>query len=66
MGFKQQALYCYRKVYSLDPTNVHALWDRALLAKDMKEFKIVGVLFITPHPAFFTYLHRHAAPFWPS
>ena len=40
-GYNQQALYCYRKVYSLDPTNVDALWDRASLAKDMGDFKTV-------------------------
>ncbi|PFH45985.1 hypothetical protein AMATHDRAFT_8403 [Amanita thiersii Skay4041] len=39
MGFKQQALYCYRKVYSLDPTNVDALWDRASLAQEMGDLK---------------------------
>jgi general transcription factor 3C polypeptide 3 (transcription factor C subunit 4) len=44
MGYNQQALYCYRKVYSLDPTNVHALWERALLAKNIGEHKTVGVV----------------------
>ena len=39
MGLKQQALYCYRKAYSLDPTNVDALWDRASLAVEMGELK---------------------------
>ncbi|KAF8332446.1 hypothetical protein F5887DRAFT_996848 [Amanita rubescens] len=39
VGLKQQALYCYRKVYSLDPTNVDALWDRASLAVEMGELK---------------------------
>jgi len=38
-GYNQQALYCYRKVYSLDPSNVDALWDRASLAKEMGEFR---------------------------
>lgn len=35
MGFSKQALYCYSKAYSLDPTNVDALWDRAILAKEI-------------------------------
>ncbi|KIJ97070.1 hypothetical protein K443DRAFT_10140 [Laccaria amethystina LaAM-08-1] len=38
-GYNQQALYCYRKVYSLDPTNVDALWDRASLAKEIGDFR---------------------------
>jgi len=37
-GYNQQALDCYRKVYSLDPSNVDALWDRESLAKEMGEF----------------------------
>ena len=36
-GYNQQVLYCYRKVYSLDPSNVDALWDRASLAKEIFE-----------------------------
>lgn len=43
-GYNQQALYCYRKVYSLDPMNVDALWDRASLAKEIGDFKIVSTL----------------------
>lgn len=39
MGYNQQALYCYRKVYSLDPTNIQALWERAVLAKSIGDFK---------------------------
>ncbi|RDB18196.1 Transcription factor tau subunit sfc4 [Hypsizygus marmoreus] len=39
LGYNQQALYCYRKVYSLDPTNVDALWDRASLAKETGDLK---------------------------
>ncbi|KAI9512391.1 TPR-like protein [Russula earlei] len=35
MGFNQQALYCYGKVHSLDPSNLNALWDRAALAKEI-------------------------------
>jgi hypothetical protein len=41
-GYNQQALYCYRKVYSLDPTNVDALWDRASLAKETGDLKTVN------------------------
>ncbi|PCH42829.1 TPR-like protein [Wolfiporia cocos MD-104 SS10] len=40
LGSNQQALYCYGKIYSLDPTNVNALWDRATLAKEIGELKI--------------------------
>ncbi|ESK86429.1 TPR-like protein [Moniliophthora roreri MCA 2997] len=39
LGYHQQALYCYRKVYSLDPSNVDALWDRAVLAKEIGDLK---------------------------
>ncbi|KAF8636092.1 hypothetical protein AX17_003797 [Amanita inopinata Kibby_2008] len=39
VGYKQQALYCYRKLYSLDPTNVDALWDRASLATELGDLK---------------------------
>ncbi|KAL9710688.1 transcription factor TFIIIC subunit tfc4 [Leucoagaricus gongylophorus] len=46
MGYNQQALYCYRKVYSLDPANVHALWERAVLAKNMGEFKTARNAFL--------------------
>ncbi|KAF9241292.1 hypothetical protein BU15DRAFT_73419 [Melanogaster broomeanus] len=44
LGFNQQALYCYTKLYSLDPTNVDALWDRATLAKEMNDLRTVSVL----------------------
>ncbi|KAJ7594254.1 hypothetical protein C8J56DRAFT_926291 [Mycena floridula] len=39
LGLNQQALYCYRKLYSLDPTNVDALWDRAALAKELGDLR---------------------------
>ena len=45
-GYNQQALYCYRKVYSLDPTNVDALWDRASLAKEMGDFRTARNAFL--------------------
>lgn len=41
MGFTKQALYCYSKAYSLDPTNVDALWDRAVLAKEVGQINTV-------------------------
>lgn len=41
MGLSKQALYCYSKAYSLDPTNVDALWDRAILAKEMGQMNTV-------------------------
>ncbi|TFK72655.1 TPR-like protein [Pluteus cervinus] len=54
LGFLQQALYCYRKVYALDPTNVDALWERASLAKQLRDFKTarnayVAILRRFPH-----------------
>ncbi|KAI0820756.1 TPR-like protein [Trametes gibbosa] len=39
LGYNQQALYCYGKMYHLDPTNVNALWDRASLAKEINDLK---------------------------
>ncbi|KAJ3836438.1 hypothetical protein F5878DRAFT_259541 [Lentinula raphanica] len=47
LGFNQQALYCYRKLYSLDPSNVDALWDRATLAKEIGELKIARQSFLS-------------------
>ena len=41
-GYNQQALYCYGKIYNLDPTNVGVLWDRAMLAKEIGELKVVS------------------------
>ena len=42
LGFIQQALYCYRKLSTLDPTNVDALWDRASLAKESGDLRTVS------------------------
>ncbi|TBU44059.1 TPR-like protein [Dichomitus squalens] len=39
LRYNQQALYCYGKICSLDPTNVSALWDRASLAKELGDMK---------------------------
>jgi general transcription factor 3C polypeptide 3 (transcription factor C subunit 4) len=43
LGFTQQALYCYRKLHSLDPANVDALWDRASLAKETGDLRTVSL-----------------------
>ncbi|KIY47854.1 TPR-like protein [Fistulina hepatica ATCC 64428] len=45
-GFVQQALYCYRKLCALDPTNVEALWDRAALAKEIGDYKTARISFL--------------------
>ncbi|KIK67134.1 hypothetical protein GYMLUDRAFT_37174 [Collybiopsis luxurians FD-317 M1] len=47
LGFHQQALYCYRKVYSLDPSNVDALWDRAALAREIGDLRIARQAFLS-------------------
>ncbi|KIK17328.1 hypothetical protein PISMIDRAFT_15206 [Pisolithus microcarpus 441] len=53
LGYQQQALYCYSKLYSLDPTNVDALWDRAALAKEANDLRTVCTSSRMPHsPAF--------------
>ncbi|KAF6756226.1 hypothetical protein DFP72DRAFT_894942 [Ephemerocybe angulata] len=46
LGHNQQALYCYRKVNSLDPSNVDAYWDRASLAKELGDFKTAKHAFL--------------------
>ena len=43
LEFNQQALYCYTKLYNLDPENVDALWDRASLAREMGDLRMVRV-----------------------
>jgi len=65
MGYNQQALYCYRKVYSLDPANVHALWERAVLARNIGEFRTVAIGHFPIVAPFFILLYRRAMPFWP-
>jgi len=53
MGLSKQALYCYSKAYNLDPTNVDALWDRAILAKEMGQINTVcAAPFTVFHPAY--------------
>ncbi|KAG9310821.1 hypothetical protein JVU11DRAFT_8674 [Chiua virens] len=54
LGFNQQALYCYTKVYNLDPVNVDALWDRASLAGEMRDLRtarhsLLAILKRFPH-----------------
>ena len=44
MGLSKQALYCYSKAYSLDPTNVNTLWDRAILAKEIGQTNTVRLV----------------------
>ncbi|TFY70716.1 hypothetical protein EVG20_g2295 [Dentipellis fragilis] len=43
LGFNQQALYCYAKLSSLDPTNISALWDRAALAKEIGDTRTARI-----------------------
>lgn len=57
LGYNQQALYCYSKVYSLDPTNVDALWDRASLAKEMNDLRVVS-------PVVLFFVHLTHAPIY--
>ncbi|KAJ7648003.1 hypothetical protein FB45DRAFT_1020219 [Roridomyces roridus] len=54
LGHHQQALYCWSKVQSIDPSNVAALWDRAMLSKEIGDIKttrnaILGILDRFPH-----------------
>jgi len=58
MGFSKQALYCYSKAYSLDPTNVNALWDRAILAKEIGQINTVRVALSTLLSPAWTTNHR--------
>ncbi|KAJ7876870.1 TPR-like protein [Mycena olivaceomarginata] len=54
MGYPQQALYCWAKGYHIDPSNVAALWDRAMLAKELGDLRttrtaFLGILERFPH-----------------
>ncbi|KAF7297042.1 TPR-like protein [Mycena indigotica] len=54
LGYPQQALYCWNKGHHVDPSNVAALWDCAMLAQsvnDMKSarFAFLGILSRFPH-----------------
>ncbi|KAK7044646.1 hypothetical protein R3P38DRAFT_2879955 [Favolaschia claudopus] len=46
LGYNQQALYCWGKLSHLDPENVNAQWDRALLARDMGDLKTTRNAFL--------------------
>ncbi|KAJ7263136.1 hypothetical protein B0H12DRAFT_1103519 [Mycena haematopus] len=46
MGYPQQALYCWTKGYRVDPTNVPALWDLAMLAKEMGDLRTTRIAFL--------------------
>ncbi|EPS96052.1 hypothetical protein FOMPIDRAFT_1151328 [Fomitopsis schrenkii] len=46
LGYNQQALYCYGKVYNLDPSMLNALWDRATLAKEIGELRTARNTFL--------------------
>ncbi|KZV90252.1 TPR-like protein [Exidia glandulosa HHB12029] len=39
LGLLQQALYCLTKICQLDPNDLDTLWERATLAKDLKEMR---------------------------
>ena len=41
-GFKQQSLYCLGKVCGLDGSRLNAFWDRAFLAKELGQPRIVS------------------------
>lgn len=59
-GFTRQSLYCYRKLYSLDPTNVDALWDRASLAKEIGDLRTVSTRFHLHYSPYIFLQSRHA------
>ncbi|KAF7325830.1 hypothetical protein MKEN_00433700 [Mycena kentingensis (nom. inval.)] len=46
LGYSRQALYCLGKLTSLDPANVDAQWDRALLARELGELKTTRHAFL--------------------
>ncbi|KAJ7185699.1 hypothetical protein C8R46DRAFT_982456 [Mycena filopes] len=46
LGYPQQALYCWAKAYNIDPTNVAALWDRAMLAKELGDLNTTRLAFL--------------------
>jgi hypothetical protein len=50
MGYPQQALYCWAKGYHIDPNNVAALWDRAMLAKELGDLRTVLRLAADAYP----------------
>ncbi|KAJ6568937.1 hypothetical protein B0H19DRAFT_1134257 [Mycena capillaripes] len=46
LGYPQQALYCWAKGYHIDPSNVAALWDRAVLAKELGDLQTTRIAFL--------------------
>ncbi|KAJ7055549.1 hypothetical protein C8F01DRAFT_994021 [Mycena amicta] len=62
-GYPQQALYCWQKGYQVDPTNVAALWDCAMLAQSVDDirttrFAFLGILARFPHDLYILSLLR--------
>ena len=55
LGFHQQALYCYRKLYQVDPSNITALWDRASLAREIGDLRTVCFVLRSKHVRTFAY-----------
>ncbi|KAJ7033739.1 hypothetical protein C8F04DRAFT_614968 [Mycena alexandri] len=47
LGYNHQALYCWSKLSSLDPSNVNAQWDRALLARDLGDLRTTKHAFLS-------------------
>lgn len=53
-GFLQQALYCFRKACSLNPHDVNAQWERAVVAKELGDLRtaktsLLSILKRSPH-----------------
>ncbi|KAF7318942.1 hypothetical protein HMN09_00230000 [Mycena chlorophos] len=54
LGYTRQAIYCLGKLVSLDPTNINAQWDRALLSRELGDYKttrnaFLNILKLYPH-----------------
>ncbi|KAJ7192484.1 hypothetical protein GGX14DRAFT_552972 [Mycena pura] len=54
LGYPQQALYCWKKGHRIDRSNVAALWDCAMLAKELGDLRttrtaFLGILAQFPH-----------------
>lgn len=41
LGFIQQAIYCFQQALKADKSDVDAMWDRAILLKDVGQTKQV-------------------------
>ncbi|KAJ7442513.1 TPR-like protein [Mycena galericulata] len=46
LGYKQQAIYCWGKMVTLEPRSVSAQWDRASLAREVGDLKTARVAFL--------------------